>query len=360
MKSIITFIFSTLCLLTQGQAQTISDKLPIDTALAKKITVSGFCLCQTTLTDLKNLDSELKEVDVEEMDMCKDGFVQDARFENRKGYSSKNYPGIIFQKDNDTDFISKIRLTKDFKGLLPDGTPIDMKTLTAKDVLKIYPKFDTWRSRDRSDYWNLTNDTLSFFVKIDRERKPQYPVDEAYYSEKPIEGIDLVVSCHSIFKRANNRYKQLSKDPIFFIDSVNVTIIELQQYQPTEIAVVTVYKDTNAIKLVGEQGQYGAIYVETKKFAKKRYWNYFKTKSSEYLRMVPTPESDSSAAYILNGKILTENFEGDLSTINDTNFIKLTVIDKQTLSKQFGIDNKPFGIIIRASISHPKQASKQK
>lgn len=357
MKFIITFIFSTLYFLTQGQTQTFSAKTSFDTALAKKITVSGFCLCQTTLTDLTKLDSELKEVDVEEMDMCKDGFMQDARFVNRKGYSSKKYLGIIFQKDNDNDFISKIRLTKDFVGLLPDGTPINMKTLKAKDVLKIYPKYDTWKSRGCSDYWNLTNDTLSFFVKIDKDRKPQYPLDEAYYSEKPIEGIDLVISCYSILERAKNRYKQLFDDPVFFVDSVNVTRIELQQYQPTEIAVVTVYKDTNAIKLVGEQGKYGAVYVETKKFVRNRYWNYFKSKSPEYLRIVPIPESDSTVVYILNGIVQTKNFEGDLSTINDTNFIELAIIDNQTLSKQYNVKDKEFGIVIKAKIE--KQAPKK-
>jgi hypothetical protein len=46
---------------------------------------------------------KLKDVEVEEMDMCKDGFVQDSRFVNRKGYYSKKYPGLIFQKDNNTD-----------------------------------------------------------------------------------------------------------------------------------------------------------------------------------------------------------------------------------------------------------------
>lgn len=352
MKFIITFIFSASYLFTLGQAQTFSANTSFDTALTKKITVSGFCLCQTTLADLKSLDSELKEVDVEEMNMCKDGFLQDSRFVNRKGYSSKKYPGIIFQKDNNSDFISKIRLTKDFVGLLPDGTPINMKTLMAKDVLKIYPKYDTWKSRGCSDYWNLTNDTLSFYVKIDKDKKPQYPVDEVFYSEKLIEGIDLVVSCYSIFEIAKNRYKQLFDDPVFFIDSINVTRIELQQYQPNEIAVVTVYKDTNAIKLVGEQGKYGAVYVETKKFSRSRYWNYFKNKSAEYLRILPTPESDSSVVYILNGVIQTKNFEGDLSTIDDKNFIELTVIDKETLNNQYGVNDKQFGIVIKAKIEN--------
>jgi hypothetical protein len=350
MKFITTFVFSTFYLLTIGQNKTVSTNTLIDTTLARKITLSGFCLCQTSLTDLKKLDNELKEIDVEEMDMCKDGFVQDARFVNRKGYSSEKYRGIIFQKDNDNDFISKIRLTKDFVGLLPDGTPIDMKMLTAKDILKVYPKFDTWKSRGCSDFWKLTNDTLSFFVKIDKSKKPQYPVDEAFYSEKQIEGIDLVISCYSIFEKANKPYKKLFDDPIFFIDSLNVTRIELQQYQPTDIAVVTVYKDSNAIKLVGQQGKNGVVYVETKKFAKSKYWNFFRQKSAEYLNLVPNSKSDSSVVYILNDKVLTTNFEGDLSTIDDKTFINLKIIDKQKLLADFGIADKQYGILIKANI----------
>lgn len=352
MKFVTTFIFSIFYLWAIGQIQTISTSSPIDTALAKKITISGFCLCRTSLTDLNNIDGELQEVVVEEMEMCKDGFIQDARFVNRKGDSSKKYPGIIFQKDNDNNFISKIRLTKDFVGNLPDGTPVNIKTLLAKDVLNVYPKFDTWKSRGCSDFWNLTNDTLSFFVKIDKNKKPQYPVDEEYYSEKPIEGIDIVVSCYNVLKNSKNRYKQLFTDPVFFIDSINVTRIELQQYQPTEIAVVTVYKDTNALRLVGEQGTYGVVYVETKKFAKNKYWNYFKEKSANFLKAVPKPQSDSLVAYILNDKVLTANFEDDLSAIDDKTFIGIRVIDKETLIKEFKIADKTYGIIIKTTIKN--------
>ena len=172
MRFLLILFLSILYLLTQGQPLLTSTNSLMDTILEKKFTVAGFCLCKTTVNDLKNIDNELQEVEVEEMDLCKDGFGQDARFVNRKGYYSKKFPGIIFQKDNDNDFISKIRLTKDYVGSLPDGTLINMKSLTAKDVLKVYPNFDTWRSRGCSDYWNLTNDTLSFFVKIDRNKKP--------------------------------------------------------------------------------------------------------------------------------------------------------------------------------------------
>ncbi|RYE59020.1 MAG: hypothetical protein EOP48_02165 [Sphingobacteriales bacterium] len=349
MKLITVFLFSLLICLT-GQGQTSSLLPLIDTSLAKKISVSGFCLCQTSVNDLEKLTSDLKLVDVEEMDLPKNCYGQDARFENGKGYSSEDYRGIIFQKDQNTDYISKIRLTKDFKGNLPDGTPVDLQNLTLKDVFKAYPGLsEKWGSRDCSTFWNVGNDTISFFVKIDANKKPQYPVDEAYYIEMPIEAIDLKISCYSILNRANNNYKKLFNDPVFFIDSVNVTRVELQDYQPTDIALLTVYKDTNSIKLVGPQGRDGAVYIETKKFARNRYWRFFVRKSSEYLKVVPSPQSDSSVVYVLNGKVLTTNFEGELAGISDTSFIDLQVIHKAKLLTDYGINNKSVGIIIKAN-----------
>lgn len=350
MKFITAFLFSAIFCLT-GQTQTSSQVALIDTSLAKKITVSGFCLCQTSLADLRMLAGDLKAVDVEEMDLPKNCFGEDARFENGKGYFSEKYPGIIFQKDQNTDYISKIRLTKNFKGQLPDGTPINLQNLILKEVFKAYPELsEKWGSRGCSTFWNIGNDTISFFVKIDPNRKPQYPVDEAYYAEKPVEAIDIKISCYSIFNQANNKYKKLFNDPVFFIDSVNVTRVELQNYQPTDIAVVTVYKDTNAIKLVGPQGRDGAVYIETKKFVGNKYWSFFKGKSTEYLKVVPSPGSDSSVVYILNGKVLTANFEGDLAGIDDKSFIDLQVIDKAKLLTDYGIKDKSIGIVIKANI----------
>ena len=328
-----SFLLSFYCL--TGHSQTNDQSSLLDTSLSKKITISGFCLCQTTLPDLRKLSNDFNTLEVEEMNLPKNCFGQDGRYENGKGYYSNKFPGIIFQKDQSTEKISKIRLTKEFKGNLPDGTPIDLENLQLKDVLKIYPKLkDTWGSRGCSNYWSFANHTLFFYVKIDTTKKPQFPIDEAYYYDKPIEAVDLLISCYRIFEK-KERYKQLFNDPVLFIDSINVTRIEMQEYQPTDIAVVTVYKDTNAIKLVGEQGKFGAVYVETKKFARNKYWNYFKSKSADYLKIIPTPQSDSSVIYILDDKILKTNFEGDLIGIDDKNFIQLIVIDKQKLNKDY-------------------------
>lgn len=319
----------------------------IDSTLAKKITVSGFCLCKTTLTDLQKLSNDFKPVDVEEMDLGKKCISADSRYENGKGYYSEKYSGMIFQKDPEEDYISKIRLTKDFVGQLPDGTPINMKSLLLKDVLKIYPKLDsTWGSRGCSDYWNFSNDTVSFYVKIDTTKKPQFPIDEAYYLEKPIDGIDIMISCYSVYHKSDNFSLFAPDEPMYFLDSIRVNQGVLKNYQPSEIAMVTVYKDSNAIKLGGNEAKNGLIYIITKEFARKHYYSYFKSKSNEYASTFSDEKKEEKAIYILNGKVLSSNFESDLFTIDDKNFVSLKVIDKDSLKKDYHVSGKSFGVVI--------------
>jgi hypothetical protein len=45
----------------------------------KNITISGVVLCNTSAAELNEIDSELAEIPVEEMDICKDRFVQDSK-----------------------------------------------------------------------------------------------------------------------------------------------------------------------------------------------------------------------------------------------------------------------------------------
>ncbi len=81
-----------------GQAQNKTNTA-IDTTLAKKISISGYCLCQTNLDELKEIAPDLSKVTVEEMDISKECTGQDSRFVNGKGYSSSHIPGMIFQKE---------------------------------------------------------------------------------------------------------------------------------------------------------------------------------------------------------------------------------------------------------------------
>jgi hypothetical protein len=324
-------------------AQTTMDSL-----LAGKVTVSGFCLCQTTLDDLQRLNGDFKLIDVEEMDMGKNCIGEDARFVNGKGYYSEKYPGMIFQKDPEENYISKIRLTKGFIGKLPGGIPVDLNHLLLKDIINDYPETEfKWHSRGCSDYWSYSNDTISFFLKIDTTKKPQYPLDETYYLNRPVDGIDILLSCYSVYHKSDDFKLFPDNEPMLFIDSIrtNASFIE-SAYKPSEIAMVSVYKGNSAIAIAGKDAKNGAIYMTTKSFARDHYWNYFKSKSLEYKNTVTDLKKESKAVYILNNKVLKTNFEADLFQINDSNFVSLQVITGKQVKSDYHIPGKSFGIVI--------------
>lgn len=140
--------------------------------------------------------------------------------------------------------------------------------------------------------------------------------------------------------------KKLGENPVFFIDSVSVSQEDLQKYDPNDISSVTVYKDKKAIDLLGDDGKDGAVYIETKKFCRNRYLKYFASKSTEYKQNVIPLENDNNIQYILNERILTIGFEGDLAAIDDKVFKAIKFLSKEELIKKYKIDDKDFGFQI--------------
>lgn len=325
----------------------------IDSALAAKITVSGFCLCHTTVGDLKHLDKNLAEVPVEEMDLGKRCISTDGRYINGKGYYSDSIPGIIFQKEDGSDYISKIRLTRGFRGKLPNGAFVDLRNMKLKDVFNLYPGFrDRWGSRDCSDFYSFSNDTIAFYVRVDSTKKPQYPVDEAYYLDRSVEGIDLVISCYGVFN-AGNKFSLFPPDePAYFLDSVrtNSGFLKASGISPAEIAFINVTKGPNAIARAGKEGANGVVDIITKSFARQQYWDYFKSRSDEYRNQISDLRTEAEVVYVLNDTALDKDQEATLFAINNNNFISLKVIGGDLLEKEYKIHGKSIGVVIKAKL----------
>lgn len=224
------------------------------------LNLSKIKFCELTIDDLRNEDAELKEVKLEEMDLCSDGFVQDGRFENRIGYESKLYPGVIFQKyQSDNNAVAKIHLTMEFKGYLPDGKYIDVKALKAKDIIQKYDSLKYWTSRGCSDYWGIKkDDKIYFYVKINKDKKPQYPVDEKYYSEQFVQGIDIISDCYSFYEKTKIK-------PLYIVEGKETTEEMIRDLSPDDVDSITVLKDKNAIEKYGEKAKGGVIEIYLKK-----------------------------------------------------------------------------------------------
>jgi len=138
----------------------------------------------------------------------------------------------------------------------------------------------------------------------------------------------------------------LSNEPIFFLDENRVKSDTLSSINPTDIAAVVVYKDTSALRILGNEGKNGVIYITTIEHARTKYIAYFKSKSTEYADIVRTIDDELNVVYILNNKILEKANAGDLYLIDDTNYIDLKVINESELQKGYNIPDKKFGIII--------------
>lgn len=160
----------------------------------------------------------------------------------------------------------------------------------------------------------------------------------------------LLFSSISFAQSPKRIFKKIGDKPIIFMDSINVDYSQIAKFEADEIASFTVIKGKEAIDLMGEEGKDGVIYIETKKFAKIRYWNYFKSKSPEYFQIVPDLEKETSIQYVLNDKILTDNFEGNLASINDQIFKGITIISKDELIKKYNVENKDFGVLIKSDV----------
>lgn len=225
------------------------------------IKLSELKLCELTLDILKQNDNELKQINLEEMNLCSDGFVQDGRFENRTGYISKSYPGVIFQKyRKDLNSIAKIHLTKDFKGYLPDGKYVDLRNIKAGELIAKYDSLDIWTSRGCSDYLGINrNKEIYFYVKLNKEKEPRYPIDDKYYSDQQIEGIDIVSDCYS------TQQKTKESKPLYIVEGKEVPEEIITEINPDDVESINVLKDTSATKKYGEKGKNGVIEIYLKK-----------------------------------------------------------------------------------------------
>jgi hypothetical protein len=147
---------------------------------------------------------------------------------------------------------------------------------------------------------------------------------------------------------------------MYFVDSVNVDHVGLLKYDPKEIASVNVLRGKEAKEIAGEDGKDGVIYIETIPFAVRRYKRYFSSKSPEYEKIISKLDNDTNIQYILNKRVLTEKYEGDLSIIDDKVFKGIRILSKEELIKEYGITGKEYGVLILSAVPDDLYHGKKK
>jgi len=138
----------------------------------------------------------------------------------------------------------------------------------------------------------------------------------------------------------------VQNQPIFYLDSIRTDFNSLNKYIPDDIAFMSIYKDSSAVKIAGDEAKNGLVFAITKKYAREKYWNLFCSLSPEYIKAVPSVDWDKNVVYFLNDKVIENNVEGTLYNIDRDNIIEIKVISKKQIKRAFNIQNKTAGIMI--------------
>ena len=141
---------------------------------------------------------------------------------------------------------------------------------------------------------------------------------------------------------------KLGPHPVIIVDSVRLTHDEFMAFDPNTIASMTVLTDTDATNHYGTDAKDGVALIQTKVFARKHYIAFLRKKSPAYDSLYTVCNSDTTFQYIINDKIKTKNFEGDLATLDDWLFISLEVLTEEQLKTKYNISGKKYGIFIAA------------
>ena len=149
------------------------------------------------------------------------------------------------------------------------------------------------------------------------------------------------------FSSSAQQYSHKHETPIFILDSTRVNDLQLKEINADKVAHVNVYKGEEAIKIMGEEGKNGVIFIETKEFKKKQFWTMLSSINAEYKELVPTPDSIYSLLYIYSGKTILERADEKIFSIKPEEIKDVQIIGYAEMKKKYGAEGKKGVLILK-------------
>lgn len=134
--------------------------------------------------------------------------------------------------------------------------------------------------------------------------------------------------------------------PLFYIDSVRIESVDFRSLNPNSIAEMTAYKNEEAKKMFGEQARNGVIFIETKVFKKKKFWEMLCKKSEDYCKLVPNPDADSTIRYIYPGKTILERADAKIFNLKPEEISKVKIIGFKEMERKYKVKGVR-GVVVR-------------
>lgn len=225
----------------------------------QSVNLSKFNFCPLTLDDLKKIDPEIILVPIDQKDFCKEYATEDGSPEIKFGYKSRLFPGVRFyEPKNDQNLIQKIHLTNEFKGYLPDGKYIEMKTLSVSKVLTMYTaRIEMTPNKCFGYYEMIKDDGNDIVLKIYKTNTVIQDVSQVINQEQLTQSIDVFFECS--FNHVDENLK-----PLYIIDGKEASEKEYMALDSDSIKSVNVIKGSNAAIKYGVKAKNGVIEIKTK------------------------------------------------------------------------------------------------
>jgi len=168
--------------------------------------------------------------------------------------------------------------------------------------------------------------------------------------KKPLLALTFSILAMQLFGQddPSTAMSKLGKNPFFIIDSQRIKKADLKNYIPDSIVTVVILYDTSAIKLYGDSAKDGAVIIETRSFARRKYISFFRIYSNSYDSLIQMTGNDESFAYIINDKVQEGNYEGNLSQINKDILLGIEILTKDKLLAKYNIQDKQYGILVHS------------
>lgn len=148
------------------------------------------CLCDKSIDELQKKGYNFREVSVKGdcIESCSDCGIG-------KWYAANELRGVILQIAADGNEIFRIRLTKDYKGKLPNGRYVELSEMQLDDIRDAL-QTEVWYADNCFDYASFSQGNFRILFK------PGNPVESGYTNLKndnlsgmQVEAIEILNSC---------------------------------------------------------------------------------------------------------------------------------------------------------------------
>lgn len=120
---------------------------------------------------------------------------------------------LIFCTYDYSELLSSIFLKDNFSGTLRELPIADFSKITVRDITAYFKDLD-WSITGVSDYWIYGNDTVNFYIKVDKSI-PRFPLDEKFYEDKHPVLAKVQFLCSKIYGDVYTKNDTVMQKPLY-------------------------------------------------------------------------------------------------------------------------------------------------